>query len=187
MTQIRAGFQDAHSFGWSDGATFLPLFFSFLSSGRENDRSGWPSYRQTCCCWRKRPSGSRGSVGTSRFSSKRRSPCFVLPRSFRDAPMAFSLSIRASFLPVTSCRNRHCKCCRNKDERSCGALFPQCCQEIKDMDLVAALALIMLAIHEAARLALAESGEKGEKLFRVSKSLLPLRLQEIYSIYTCES
>lgn len=55
------------------------------------------------------------------------------------------------------------------------------------MDLVAALALIMLAIHEAARLALAESGEKGEKLFRVSKSLLPLRLQEIYSIYTCES
>lgn len=56
------------------------------------------------------------------------------------------------------------------------------------MDLVAALALIMLAIHEAARLALAESGEKGGEAFpgfqiaasfAVTRDLLDLYLRKL--------
>ncbi len=79
------------------------------------------------------------------------------------------------------------QCRWNEDGRSCGSLFYQYCQEIKDMDVVAALGLILLAINEAVRTVLGASEEKLEELFRVFKSLLPMRLQRFHPVSTCES
>lgn len=76
---------------------------------------------------------------------------------------------------------------QNSDDRSCGELFFMCCKEIKDVDLMTSLALIITVLQQAVRAVLAISEEKLSELFNLFKSLLPKPLQKIYAISNCES
>jgi hypothetical protein len=76
---------------------------------------------------------------------------------------------------------------QNRDDRSCGELFFRCCKEIKDIDLMTSLALIITVLQQAVRAVLAISEEKLNELFNLFKSLLPKPLQKTYAISNCES
>jgi hypothetical protein len=76
---------------------------------------------------------------------------------------------------------------QNKDDRSCGELFFLCCQEIKNVNFMASLALIISVLQQAVQNVLVITEEKLNEILVLFRSLLPESLQRLYSLNNCES
>jgi hypothetical protein len=76
---------------------------------------------------------------------------------------------------------------QNKDDRSCGELFFLCCQEIKNVNFMTSLTLIISVLQQAVRNVLVITEEKLNEILVLFRSLLPEPLQRLYSLNNCES
>ncbi len=76
---------------------------------------------------------------------------------------------------------------QDKDRRTFGALFYDCYEEAKNMDLASAMALILMLLEETLATFFVGAEEKLQEVLEAFKSLLPLKLRGLYPILSCES
>ncbi len=76
---------------------------------------------------------------------------------------------------------------QDKDGRTFGTLFYDCYEEVKNMDLASAMALILILLEEALATFFVGMEEKLQEILKAFKSLLPLRLQGLCPNLSCES